>query len=250
MRIAVAGGTGAVGVHVVDALRSDGHEPVVLSRSRGTDLTTGSGLTAALEGVEAIVDVANVSALSAEAATRFFHAATGSLLDAAQRLGIARLVVLSIVGIDRMPHDYYAGKLAQERLVEAGDVPWTILRATQFHEFAGQVLDRSPGPVAIVPRQTNQPVAAREVGAVLAELAVDAPSSRLLEMAGPAQERLVDMARRLQRARGGRRPVVGLRLPGAAGRPMVDGALLPTGDHLTGSTTFDAWLAAEVAVDA
>ena len=117
MRIAVAGGTGVVGSRVVDALRNGGHEAVVLSRAAGVDLTTGVGLDAAIEGADAIVDTANVSTLSADAAIRFFETATGNLAAAAARAGVSHLVLLSIVGIDRMPHDYYAGKLAQERVV-------------------------------------------------------------------------------------------------------------------------------------
>lgn len=250
MRIAVAGGTGVVGTELVRTLVAAGHQPVVLSRSRGVDLTDGRGLDAALEGVEAVVDVSNVTTVSRRRSREFFTATTTHLASAAAARSVGHLVVLSIVGIDRIDFGYYEGKRLQERLVSQGGVPFTILRATQFHEFAGQTLDRSPGPVAVVPQQSNQPVAAREVGAVLAELAVGAPSTRRLEMAGPAPERLVEMARRVERARGGRRPVVGLRLPGAAGRAMVAGALLPTGDHLTGRTTFDEWLAAEVAADA
>jgi uncharacterized protein YbjT (DUF2867 family) len=243
MRIAVAGGTGTVGIHVVDALRSDGHEPVVLSRSRGTDLTTGSGLTAALEGVEAIVDVANVSALSAEAATRFFHAATGSLLDAAQRLGIARLVVLSIVGIDRMPHDYYAGKLAQERLVEAGNVPWTILRATQFHEFAAQLYDRAKlGPLHVAPRARVQPIAAREVGARLAQLATGPARGRVADLAGPREERLDEMVKAYARRAGYRGWVPSVSLPGAQMKAMRAGLGLPGPGADHGAVTFADWL--------
>lgn len=253
MRVAVAGGTGVVGRHVVAALTTAGHEPVVLTRSRGVDLTTrGAAHTAAeaMAGVEAVVDVTSVVTLRRVKAVQFFEVATGNLLEASRQVGARHVVVLSIVGVERVPFGYYEAKLRQEELVSAAQVPSTVLRATQFHEFAGQLLARSPGPVAIVPKQSNQPVAASEVGAVLAELAVGRPSSSLLEMAGPSPERLVDMARRLERAQGGRRRVVGVRLPGAAGRAMVGGALLPTGDHITARRTFDEWLATEVTADA
>jgi uncharacterized protein YbjT (DUF2867 family) len=153
MRIAVAGGTGVVGRRVVEAVRAQGHDAIVLSRSTGVDLITGTGLDAALEGIDAVVDTANVSTLSADVATRFFETATGNLIAAASRAGVPHVVLLSIVGIDRMPHDYYAGKLAQERVIEAGPVPWTILRATQFHEFAAQLFDRGKlGPLHVAPR--------------------------------------------------------------------------------------------------
>ena len=143
MRIAIAGGTGTVGRPTVDAAHAAGHETVVLTRSSGVDLVSGEGLDAALDGVDAVVDLANITTLSADEATRFFSAATGNLVAAAQRAGVRHVVLLSIVGIDRMPHDYYAGKLAQERVVEASPVPWTIVRATQFHEFAGQLYVRA-----------------------------------------------------------------------------------------------------------
>jgi len=163
MRIAVAGGTGVVGSHVVDALRAEGNDAVVLSRRTGVDLTAGAGLDAALDGVDAVIDTANVTTVSAGVATRFFEAATGNLVAAAARARVAHVVLLSIVGIDRIPHDYLAGKLAQERVVETGTVPWTILRATQFHEFAGQVFDRAKvGPLHVAPRGRVQPVAARD----------------------------------------------------------------------------------------
>ncbi len=118
-----------------------------------------------------------------------------------------------------------------------------MLRATQFHEFAGQVLDRSRGPVAVVPRMRLQPVAAREVAAALADRAMRAPIGLAAELAGPVEHELVDLARRLLQARGTRRAVLPMRLPGAAGRAMAGGALLPTRPGPHGNQTFDAWLA-------
>ena len=243
MRIAVAGGTGAVGAHVVDALRSDGHEPVVLSRSTGVDLTTGRGLAAALEGVDAVVDVSNVSALSADAATGFFRTATGNLLAGAQRAGVAHLVVLSIVGIDRMPYDYYAGKLAQEQLVHAADVPWTLLRATQFHEFAAQLFDRAKlGPLHVAPRARVQSVAAREVAARLAQLATGTPRGRVADLAGPREERLDDMVKAYARRAGHRGWIPSVSLPGAQMKGMRDGLALPGPGADLGELTFADWL--------
>ena len=247
MRVVVAGGTGVVGRHVVAALEARGDEPVVLARSRGTDLADpehAGAVAEAVAGAGGVVDVTSVATVRRSTAVRFFAAVTGRLLAAAREAGVGHVVVLSIVGVDRVPFGYYEGKVRQEELVRASGLPATVLRATQFHEFAGQMLDRSPGPVAVVPEQLNQPVAAREVGAALAELAAGAPSG-LVEMAGPARERLDDMARRVERARGGRRRVVGVRLPGAAGRAMAGGGLLPTGDHRRGTLTFADWLASE-----
>ena len=150
-RIAVAGGTGVVGRHVVEALSAAGCEPVVLARSTGVDLATGAGLDAALRGVQGVVDVANVATQRRSTAVGFFTAATSALLAAGARAGVRHHVVLSIVGVDRVDTGYYAGKRAQEQLVLGGDVPATVLRSTQFHEFAEQVLTIAKGPVAPVP---------------------------------------------------------------------------------------------------
>ena len=243
-RIAVAGGTGVVGRHVVEALRAAGCEPVVLARSTGVDLVTGAGLDAALSGVQAVVDVANVATQRRSAAMGFFTAATSALLAAGARAGVRHHVVLSIVGVDRVDTGYYAGKRAQEELVRNGDVPWTVLRATQFHEFADQVLGLVGGPVAPVPAMRVQPVAAREVGEHLAELVRGAPQGRAPELAGPQVHELTDLVRRLLRARGARRFVLPLRGPTAASRAVTGGALLPTGAGPRGQQTFDAWLRA------
>ena len=161
----------------------------------------------------------------------------------AARAGVSHLVLLSIVGIDRMPHDYYAGKLAQERVVEAGDVPWTILRATQFHEFAGQLFDRAKlGPLHVAPRARVQPIAARDVGAHLAVLAAGAPQGRAADLAGPREEALDEMVKAYARraGRGGWIPSVSL--PGAQMKAMRAGLALPGSDAVLATQTFTEWL--------
>ncbi|WP_037914870.1 SDR family oxidoreductase [Actinacidiphila yeochonensis] len=245
MRVAVAGGTGLAGRHVAAALRDLGHDPVVLARSAGVDLLTGAGLDAALESVAAVVDVSNTTAVTRRAAVGFFDTAGRMLLDAERRAGVAHHVVLSIVGVDRVGLGYYRGKLRQERLAAAGPVPCTVLRATQFHEFPRQLLDRTPGPVAAVPKARVQPVAVREVGAALAELAVGPPLGVAPELAGPREEYLPDMVRGVARARGERRLVLPVPLPGAAGRAVAEGALLPSGRAARARQAFDEWLAEE-----
>jgi uncharacterized protein YbjT (DUF2867 family) len=245
MRVAVAGGTGLAGRHVVEALTAGGHRPVVMARSHGVDLLTGDGLDAALASVDAVIDVSDVKTASRKSAEAFFETAGRNLLAAEERAGVRHHVALSIVGIDDVGLGYYRGKLRQEERVKAASVPWTVLRATQFHEFAGQSLALVPGPVAFVPRTRSQPVAVREVAAALADLAAGRPLGMAPEIAGPREESLPDIARRLLRARGTRRPVLTTRLPGAVGRALADGALLPTGTGPRGKQTFDAWLAAE-----
>ena len=243
MRVAVAGGTGVLGTAVVEALRADGHEPVVLARATGVDLLSGDGLAARLEGVEAVVDATSVGTTRASVATEFFTTVTRTLQEAGAAAGVGHHVVASIVGIDDCPFGYYVGKVAHERAVEDGPVPHTIVRITQFHEFADQVLGQAVGPVAVVPVMRSAPVAVREAGAVVAGLAVGAPQGRAGEVGGPGEESVPDMARRLLRARGSRRRVVPLPVPGRAGRAMRSGALVPTDPAYVGTETFDAWLA-------
>jgi uncharacterized protein YbjT (DUF2867 family) len=241
-RIAVAGGTGVVGRHVVDRVRELGHEPVVLARSTGVDVVGGSGLTDALAGVDTVVDVTNVTTVRRSTAVAFFESATTRLLAAGQEAGVRHHVVLSIVGSDRVDLGYYLGKRRQEELALAGPVPASILRATQFHEFAGQLLDRG-GAVAVVPAMLSQPVSAREVAQALVELAVAEPIGLAPELAGPEQHRMPDLVRRVRDARGSRRPVLTLRLPGRVGAAMASGGLLPRDDGPRGRQTFAEWLA-------
>lgn len=236
MKIAVAGGTGVVGRHVVEVASERGHDVVVLARAEGVDLTTGAGLAERLAGVDAVVDVTSVPTQKREEAEAFFGAVTRQL----QAAGPAHLVALSIVGIDDVDTGYYAGKRLQERLLAEGSVPWSVLRATQFHEFAEQALHFvRVGPFSLVPRMLSQPVAAREVAEALVDLVDAGPSGRVPDLAGPERHDMVDLARRVA---AGRR-VVPVRVPGAAGRAMRSGALCPTGDGPRGRITFDAWLA-------
>jgi len=248
MKIAVAGGTGTVGTHVVSAARARGHEVVVLSRSEGVDLTTGVGLDAALTGVNAVVDVASLQTQSADAATRFFSTVTENLLAAEKRAGVGHHVALSIVGIDGSSYGYYKGKLAQERALFASDAPFTLLRATQFHEFAQQMVAQlSLGPFTAVPSMRTQPVAASEVASRLVDLAAGAPQARVADLAGPREENLARMVRAYLRAIGRRALVIPLSLPGAAFVAMRDGSLLAGPAADLGQQTYDRWLAERVA---
>lgn len=238
--IAVAGGTGWVGRHVVQSVDRLGAKPVVIARSTGVDLATGKGLDEVLRDVDAVIDVTNVITRNGRRATQFFESETRHLLAAEERQGVRHHVLLSIVGVDRVGFGYYRGKRRQEDLVRGGPVPWTILRATQFHEFAPQLLgDRR---VAVVPSMLSQPVSAAEVADELARLAVAAPLGMAPELAGPRQERVATMLRRFAAAKGRRAVVVNVRIPGASGRAASSGALLPTGPGRRGKRTFDEWL--------
>ena len=245
MRIAIAGGTGLVGTMAVERAEAAGHRVTVLARARGTDLVADHGLGKALDGIEAVVDVTNVTTLSAKRSTRFFSAVTTNLLAAGHGAGVRHHVVLSIVGVDRAPYGYYAGKWAQERLVEVGPVPWTILRATQFHEMAVIAYESAGlGPLHLAPRMRTRPVAAREVAQHIVDLVAGEPAGRVLEFAGPQEESLVEMIRAYALAAGSRSWIPAVSLPGALGRAQRDGTLLPGTDAVVGSQTFDDWIRA------
>ena len=241
MKIAVAGGTGVAGRWTVEALRAAGHEVIVIARSAGADLVTGDGLDAALAGVDAVIDATNTTSPGKRASSEFFEATARTLMRTAAVAGVRHIVALSIIGIDRVPYGYYQGKLRQEKVLQESPVPVSILRAAQFHEFPGQYLAKLPGPVVIVPQWRAQPVAAREVGAALARIATGDPVA-MSELAGPRVEIMADMIRQVVRARGDRRLVVSVRLPGATGKAMAAGGGLPGGPGLRGTQTFADWV--------
>ena len=244
--VAVAGATGLVGSSVVESLRGRGVEVVPIARSSGVDLVSGRGVHAALYGTSAVIDVSNVVTTRSAASRAFFRRATVNLLDAGRRNGVGRHVVLSIVGTPQLPYGYYAGKQEQERLVGDSVVPATILRATQFHEFAGQLLDRfGIGPIGFVPSALCRPVAASAVAQRLVDLALSATAPPVVELAGPECLYLPEMSRRLNRLRRVRRVVLGVRLPDRLSRAIAAGALLPTGEFEIDELTFEEWLATQ-----
>lgn len=248
MKIAVAGGTGVVGRRVVEAATEAGHEPVVISRSAGVDLHDEDRVRQALTGVDVVVDAANGPALSERRATAFFREVTGRLSRLGAAAGANRLLLVSIVSIDRVPFPYYRAKLAQEHAARNGPLPLTIVRATQFHEFPGQIIDRMRlGPVTVVPAMSIQPIAARTVGEFLVRSANQPPDTETVEIAGPRPEDLPALARETARLRGRRIAVVPVPVPGAAGRAMRAGALRAgPGAELLGPT-FAEWSATELA---
>ena len=243
MRMAVAGGTGTVGRYVVEEAERRGHRVIVLTRSNGIDLTSGTGLDAAMRDVDVVVDVSNRNALTRKKATDFFTATTRNLQRAEQAAGVGHHVALSIVGIDDSALGYYQGKLAQERQLRSGVVPFTILRATQFHEFAEQSLARKIGPLVLVPHMRTQPVAAREVAAELVDLAEEPGAGATVELAGPEVLDLVDMVSQVVRHRRAGLRVLPVRLPGRAGMAGRTGGLLPKGNFEKGRQPFAEWLA-------
>ncbi|GAA0993748.1 SDR family oxidoreductase [Subtercola frigoramans] len=243
MKIAVAGATGTVGRHVVAVARERGHEVLALSRAAGVDLTSGLGLAETLSGSQTVIDVTSISTQSAEESKRFFTLVTSHLLAAEVQAGVAHHIALSIVGSDQAPFGYYAGKAAQERLVNEAAVPWTILRATQFHEFARQIYGQvTIGPFTIIPTMISQPVAAREVAERLIFHAESKPNGLATDLAGPEVLRMAEMVRRYSKAVGGTARVLELPLPGGFGRALRNSTLVasPSADH--GRQTFTEWI--------
>jgi uncharacterized protein YbjT (DUF2867 family) len=243
-KVAVVGATGQVGRRVVAALRRDGHEAVGISRSTGVDVVTGAGLDEVLAGVDAVVDVLNTAAREKGEAVAFLGTTTRNALEAERRGGVRHHVLLSIVGIDRVEGNaHYACKRGQERLVEHGLVPWTILRATQFFGFAGMLARRTAhNGVAAIPPLLVQPVDVAEVADLLARTAVSTPQGRAPDLAGPEPMDLVDMARRTLAAHGDRTRVRASWQDSALGAGMTGRVLLPGPEARLGSTTFESWL--------
>ena len=218
---------------------------VVISRSGGVDLTTGVGLDPALDGVESVVDTTNTPMTSAEHTRAFFTAATTNLLAAGLRAGVSHHVVLSVVGIDRVVGNaHYAGKGRQEAIALNGPIPASVLRATQFHEFAELVAGLSlKGREAVVPPLLVQPVAVADVADALVRLVEGEATDGVAELAGPRTEDLVDMARRTLAARGEDDIRLVPSWRGTFGLEMSGEVLLPGPAAELAETTFDAWLA-------
>lgn len=238
MRIAVAGSTGMVGTQLVAAAEAAGHSVVRIARSEGVDITSPAALDEALRGVEALVDVTNQPDYAT--AAEFFESVGTQLGEAATRAGVARTVVLSIIGLELVPeHPYYVAKLAHERAHRDHSPGLRILRAAQFHEYPGQAIGWGrDGATTTVDDMLSQPVDSAEVARVLLELATGERTGDLVELAGPRQERIAELARKVVARRGEDLTVVA-RDPF---EPIQKGALLPGPGAVIAGPTWDEWL--------
>ncbi|TDO18496.1 uncharacterized protein YbjT (DUF2867 family) [Mycobacterium sp. BK086] len=209
MKIAVFGASGQIGRQVVDLLTAEGHEVVAASRASGVDVLTGQGVADALRGAHVLVDVLNSPSYEDEPVLEFFSTATRTLVGAAKAAGVAHYVALSIVGVTRLPDSgYMRAKVAQETLIEAAGLPYTILRATQFHEFADMIVAAmTDGDVVRVPDARIQPIAAAEVAEHVARAAVGSPVG-IVELGGPDKLTFAELARVVQARQGGHHAIV------------------------------------------
>jgi uncharacterized protein YbjT (DUF2867 family) len=244
MKIVVIGGTGLIGSKLVEKLRKDGHEPVAAAPNTGVNTLTGEGLAEALEGAQVVVDVANVPAWGDAEVLDFFETSSRNLLAAETTAGVGHHVTLSVVGTDRLPNSgYFRAKLAQENLVKAGPIPYTIVRATQFFEFIGRIADSSvEGDTVRLPPALVQPESADDVAGTLADVAVGAPLNDTVELAGPEAFRLDELARRLLRANGDPREVTADVHARYFGAEVDDRSLTPGDDARIAPTRFEDWL--------
>ena len=251
MNVLVTGGTGTLGRHVVMLLRQSGHRARILSRQpRGHvdavqgDLKTGLGLAKALNGMDAIVHAA--SATREPLAGRAVDVrGTRRLLTMAKDARISHVVYVSIVGVDRVRYPYYRIKLAAEAVVREDLIPWSILRATQFHNFMELTLkafSRLPGVTAVPFSWQFQPVEVRDVASYVVDVALGKPAGMLADFGGPEVHDFKSIAQSLLKARGSRRRLVNLRLPLKGSRQVTRGGLLCP-DHMDGTITFDQYLA-------
>ena len=249
-KIAVAGATGRVGRHLVDVLEAEGHEVVRIARSTGVDVITGAGLAEALAGAEFIVDASTPPTPDHQAAVEFFTTAARNLQELGDRAGARRMVLVSIIGIDRFSGGYQAAKVVQEQGHLVGPVPTRILRAAQFHEFVEQFMEWGrQGDVIYLPDMLTQLVAARTVAEALAELATDdappaAPGEApIWEIAGPRAERLLEVARLVTARNGDSARIEAVSDESDPDARLYEtGALLPGLDATLAGPTFDEWL--------
>jgi uncharacterized protein YbjT (DUF2867 family) len=247
MKIVVIGGTGRVGSNVVRRLVAQGNDAVPAAPSTGVDTITGEGLADVLKGADVVVDLANAPVWDDDAVREFFTTSTRNLLAAEREAGVGHHLAVTIVGADRLPDSgYLRAKVAQEAEVEAGDVPYTIMRSTQFYEFLSHVAESgAEGDGVRLSTGLVQPVAADDVAATVAELATGAPAGGRVELGGPEALGLDAWARRLFAATGDERTVVGDPHALYFGAELKGDELTPGDGARIGATDFDTWLAAQ-----
>src|SRR5260221_5680844 len=244
IKIVVIGGSGLIGKKVVTNLRQHGHEVVAASPSLGVNTVTGEGLAQALAGAQVVVDVANAPSWEDKAALSFFETSGRNLLAAEAAAGVGHHVALSVVGTDRLlASGYFRAKMAQEKLIKASPIPYTIVRATQFFEFVdGIAQSATEGQTVRVPPVLMQPIVSDDVAAVVADVALAEPLNGTFDLAGPESIQQDDLVRQFLNATGDARTVITDPQALYYGITVNDQSLTP-GDHpRLGPTRFEDWL--------
>ena len=244
MKIVVIGGSGLIGKKLVNNLRQRGHEVVAASPSTGVNTITGEGLADALKGADVVVDVANAPSWEDNAVWTFFETSGRNLLAAEAVAGVRHHIALSVVGTERLlASGYFRAKMAQENLIKASKVPYTIVRATQFFEFVGGIAQSaSDGQTVRLPPALMQPIVSDDVAAALADVAVANPLNRTVDLAGPEAIRMDDLVRQFLAAKEDSRKVITDPQAQYFGIAVDDQSLTPDYKPLIGSTRFADWL--------
>jgi uncharacterized protein YbjT (DUF2867 family) len=243
MKIVVIGGTGLIGSKVVEKLKQKGHEAIAAAPNTGVNTITGQGLKEAMAGAQVVVDLANSPSFEDKAVLKFFETSERNLLPAETAAGVRHHVALSIVGTDRSDNGYFRAKVAQEKLIETSGIPYTIIRATQFMEFLRAIADSgADGNRVRISPGLFQPIAADDVAATVAEVALAAPRNGIVEIAGPERAPFNEFVARYLKAVGDPRVVV--RDPEARyfGGRVEERSLVPLGEARLGRIGLDEWL--------
>ena len=245
MKLIVIGGTGLIGTKVVKDLREKGHEVLAASPSQGINSVTGEGLAEALVGAQVVVDVSNSPSWEDKAVLEFFEKSERNLAAAEAAAGVGHHVALSVVGTDRMlASGYFRAKMAQENLIKASKIPFTIVRATQFFEFVGAIAQFSTeGATVRLPSALMQPIVSDDVAAALADVAIAEPLNDTVEVAGPEPIRMDELVRRFLAAKGDPRKVITDVRAVYYGIEVNDQSLVPGDNPRLGPTRFSEWLA-------
>ena len=243
MKIVVIGGTGLIGSKAVAILRQNGHEVVAASPRSGINSITGEGLKEAVTGAQVVIDLANSPSFEDKAVLEFFEASSRNLLAAEAAAGVRHHVALSIVGIDRSDNGYFRAKVAQEKLIVASGIPYTIIRSTQFMEFlAGIAASSAEGDKVRISTGLFQPIAANDVAAIVADVALAKPANGIIEIAGPERAPFDEIVARYLKAIGDPREVVGDPDARYFGGVVEERSLVPLGEARLGPTRFEDWL--------
>jgi uncharacterized protein YbjT (DUF2867 family) len=244
IKVVVIGGSGLIGSKLVNNLSQQGHEVVAASPSSGVNTFTGEGLADALKGARVVVDVANAPSWEEKAVLEFFETSGRNLLAAETAAGVKHHVALSVVGTDRLlASGYFRAKMAQENLIKASPIPYTIVRSTQFFEFSRSIAQNATEGVTVrLPSALMQPIAADDVAAALADVAVGEPINGMIEIAGPEQIRQDELVRRFLSATGDAREVITDVNARYYGLQVNDQSLVPSRSPRLGSIYFAEWM--------